>query len=90
MRKRLVELYRENVANMTPSEAKEWRRLWHDTAKRYLALQSITSDVVKEPQPDANGIITVPIDAKGIRFFLARDIDELVELYRATKPRKAV
>src|SRR5687768_1647181 len=99
---RLIDFYRHDIAGLPSKEAAKTRALWHQTAKRYLALQSITSDpvpdfkphivIAREGEPDEERyeVVTKPVDASliGYSFFLRRPTAELVELYRATKPRK--
>lgn len=80
---RLIEHYRDSIRALPAREARVLRRHWHGAAKRFLHFMSFTSDPLPPLHVDQDGITTVPYSA----FFANRPVEELVELYRATKPR---
>ncbi len=78
---RLIEFYHQDLLGLTAKERLSRKRLWHRSATRFLYMLSITSDPITPfPEPDGKGHIR-----PRARFFLSRPIDELVEVYRATK-----
>ena len=82
---RLIQIYREEVSGLPSKDAQAVRSYWHAAAKRYLNMASITSDPIPAYQPNATtGIITMP----HIGAWLHRSVEELVEVYRATKPKR--
>lgn len=81
---RLIDYYREDIARLPVKVAQARRRHWHEAAKRFLYFASITSDPIPPLHTDSDGTTTVPF----WQFWIKRDVDELIELYRVTKRKR--
>ena len=80
---KLIDHYRNDLAPLTTKERRVRRMHWFNAAKRTLNMLSITSDPVPPLHIDHEGTTTAPYAP----FWLHRDIDELVELYREARPK---
>lgn len=92
-----MESYLHEIAGLTVKDRRPVRSLWHNAAKRYLNLLSITSDPVPpltthrvevlSPEGEVSDSYTVTIKPVASRF-LSRPRIELIELYKYTKPKR--
>ena len=80
----LLEHYHADVDHLRPTEKRVRKRHWHNAAKRYLVMLSLTADPLPPYHVNSDGVETRPID----QFFLRFPPEELIRLYRITKPRR--
>jgi hypothetical protein len=91
-----MEIYKADMAGLTAKEARDRRRWWHYSARAVLIFNSLTSDNAGEPPShvevrDGKKIVISESIEPFWPFWIRWPIQDLVKLYRATKPiRKPV